>query len=242
MNVTPSKEYFRARIEQLLARMPAILAELPYAFGKAEWNGKFTMPPNWVLNAYRALGNKGGPFHYFKQLSKPGSEWTVEDFGLVTGVIENGLLLFSGRMPAIEQDKKENPELARYMERMGEHIQDAFPSEQKPPTDSDRLPTVENSVELAAFRKGQLSGSTKLSEADGTPHQFPFTYEILHHMCYFWPDVEDFNTAADLQLWLKLDADIHCSPKLVEKVCATVGKRFAKPGRPKKKIPISAKR
>jgi hypothetical protein len=120
-------------------------------------------------------------------------------------------------------------------------LDNSFPSEPKPPTENDHLPAVENSIQLAEFRKGQLTGSTALSEVDGTPRQFSFTYEILMHMCFFWAEVERFKTAAELQAWLKLDADIHCSPKLVEKVCAIVGKRFAKPGRPKR-IPTHRKR
>lgn len=236
---TISSDYAKARAGQLVERMPAIIVELKYVLAhvssRTRWNNKFKKPPAWVIKAIQILGGKNGPFGYLQQINKPGNQWTPEDMGLAHGSMQTGLMFFDGHAPAVENAKQEMPDLSEYFKRAATILLETL-KQRSPhrPKKEDRLPPVQNTVQLAAYRKGLNASSTKLFEADGEPHQHALTYQILLHLWFFWPEVEEFNSVPELEAWLQSDADIHCSPKLVEKICKDIGKKFRGRGRPRK--------
>lgn len=228
-----SKEEVRSYLARRAPiRFVQMMPEAQWAFGLAT-SSDFCAPPDWVRKLIREI------FGATEKPPKMGKEDFLRALAQLTGAgaawAQGARLLL---IDAESQDEKCSKEEKEFNAAMGKVFQPAIenfemsfekmPSElYKGNADTFEAYTgaqAEIAKEIAAQARGESSDS--------------LTDDVQHFLWLFWLEANTATSVRGLFNWMEGLGLVHCSEKLLEKICRQIGFRASKRGR-KKRIPTN---
>ena len=220
----------RERIPDRLMQLPA---EVMWAFRLMQWEGQGE-PPEWVRRNIRCL------FGQPAIEPKEARMMTMDDFVKLMGFAKgmgDGARIWSAELPDVSGMREDMVPFAIDLKRRVaaaiqpeiQKIHDVFAS----------FPTGvfdKNVATFAAFTSAQNDGVEVMANED---EETTVTQELHWFLWVLWPEAQTARSVRDFHEWLSHLGLIHCSPKLLEKICSKIGYRPSKRGR-KNRIPTDS--
>jgi hypothetical protein len=222
-----------------------LLDLMPKRFGsmaiEAQWAlgfpvpENFVTPPDWVKNVI--LDFNGIPRVKPDKPTQLTSEVISSLVGMSTGLAEAGTLFFAQEMARASSQSQSDTLIRELISRVDGPLKEQVGKLEAaisslPPT--SHKATVKD---LAAYSSARSEAIASVaSDEDAT-----ITKELTYWFWVLWPQVSTATSIPKVHQWITGTGLIHCSDKLVEKVCRELGFRATRKKR-KKRIPTTRKK
>ncbi len=227
-----SKDEVRA---YLARRIPVRLVEMQM---EAKWalgvpvNRGFHPPPDWVRKLIRQ--NIGVTSAKTKMTQEEALIAIAKISGAGSAMAQGARLLFTDTESSHEvgdqAEKRFKNAIGKVMQPAIEQMEDAFA----------KLPPEiykGNAERFAAYTEAQAEIAKEMAaEAKDEGIDDTATEDVQHFIWIFWLEANTATSVHGLFSWMTDMRFIHCSEKLLEKICGQIGFRASKRGR-KKRIP-----
>jgi len=219
-------------IQRGMARLPVMGTEAQWAFG-VRLKTDFVEPPSWVSRVIlmrfdidpdkRGLNGKIDPLTASRIL------------GSFYGLAEGAAIVLSAKKAA-----PTNPNAVQVNEEM---LRKAVGNAAKPHLEifDERAESVRRGLrggtaeQYAAFAAGQNEVAQAIAAEEKEPGcMIDMTHGLLDFLWMFWPEIPPTGSVRRLHKWITDLGYLHCSEKLVEKVCRRAELRLSELGAEKR--------
>lgn len=227
-----TREQKVAVIERGMARLPVMAVEVQWAFG-VQFPADLVAPPIWVRRVILLTFNINPDAHVSNESADPVKVSKV--LGSLFGFAEGAAIVFRpDKTVPNAQDKAELNE-----EHFKKGVSDAamphlakWDEQAAAVRHYIRQGTTE---QYSAFMAGQSEAAKFISDEENEPGSTTnMTHELLTFLWTFWPEIPLTGSVHNLHQWITELGYLHCSEKLVEKVCRRAELRLSELGAEKR--------
>ena len=230
-----SKEELRA---YLARRGPERIAELG---NEAQWalgltiSPTFHPPPEWVRKLIREIYGANGAK---RKLTEAEALVVVARVAGASSALAHGARLLFAESKSGDEDGGSASE-KQFKSSVRAAIQPAIENVESALTKLSPDIYKGNPDTFAAYTDAQAKVANEMAaeSRDELPVD-SLTEEVQHFLWTFWPEANTANSVHALYEWMMSMRIIHCSEKLLEKICGQIGFRASKRGR-RKRIPTN---